>query len=169
MNTRAEIPADGPAIRAVHLLAYNRNQEADLVDKVRNNAAAKLSMVAELDGAIVAHVLFSPVLLGEGATAVHGLGLAPVGVLPHLQKRGIGTQLIQAALAKARSGDCPFVVVLGEPSYYARFGFEPARKLGVHCKLEAPAGAFMLLVFDKSRVVGGMGLARYGEEFDALT
>ena len=169
MNTRAEIPADGPAIRAIHLLAYNRNQEADLVDKVRNNAAAKLSMVAEHDGAIVAHVLFSPVLLGEGSATVRGLGLAPIGVLPHLQKQGIGTMLVQAALAKVKSGNCPFVAVLGEPAYYTRFGFEPARNLGVHCKWEASASAFMLLVFDKSRVVQGMGLARYGEEFDALT
>jgi putative acetyltransferase len=169
MKTRAEIPADGPAIRAIHLLAHNRTQEADLVDKVRDNAAAKLSMVMEHDGAIVAHVLFSPVLLGEGAAAVRGLGLAPVGVLPHLQKQGIGTMLIRAALAQAKAGNCPFVAVLGDPAYYARFGFEPARDLGVHCKWDASASAFMLLVFDKTRVIQGMGLARYGEEFDALT
>lgn len=169
VKTRVEIPADGPAIRAIHLLAFATPQEANLVEKLRNNAVSRLSMVVEHDGAIVAHVLFSPVLLGADAAELHGLGLAPLGVLPHLQKQGIGSQLVLAAIRKLETGGCPFIAVLGAPAFYSRFGFRPAREFGVQCKWDAPAGAFMLLPFDKDRVALAAGLARYREEFDSLT
>jgi putative acetyltransferase len=168
LKTRVEIPADGPAIRAVHLLAFQRAEEADLVERLRDNGAAKLSMVAELEGAVVGHVLFSPVQLGQGATAVQGLGLAPVGVLPHMQKKGIGSQLISDALRNVAAEKCAFVVVLGEPGFYARFGFKPARQFGAHCKWDVPADAFMLLAFDAARVATASGLASYRDEFDSF-
>jgi putative acetyltransferase len=169
LKTRIEIPADGAAIRAIHLLAFKTTQEADLVDKLRNNAAVSLSMVVEDAGAIIAHALFSPVVLGSGAAAIHGLGLGPVGVLPHLQKKGIGTQLIKNALEKVATDGWPFVVVLGALPYYTRFGFRPAREFGVHCKWAASADTFMLLPMAKDRVGKNAGFACYREEFDALS
>ena len=165
---RAEIPADGPAIRAIHLLAFPTSQEADLVESLRGNGAATLSLVAEYQGAVVGHVMFSPVQIGDGSGAVDGLGLAPVGVLPHRQNQGIGSQLIRDALQKLETGKCPFVVVLGEPAFYSRFGFKPAREFGVRCKWDVMEDAFMLLPFDKDRVAAASGLARYRGEFDAL-
>lgn len=168
MKTRVEIPADGPAIRAVHLLAFQRAEEADLVERLRDNGAARLSMVAELEGAVVGHVLFSPVRLGDGPAALEGLGLAPAGVLPHLQKKGIGSQLISDALRKVAEAKCAFVVVLGDPALYSRFGFKPARQFGAHCKWDAPADAFMLLPFDTGRVATAAGLASYRDEFDSF-
>jgi putative acetyltransferase len=169
MKARNEVSADVSAIRAIHLLAFPTSQEADLVERLRNNGAATLSMVAEYQGAVVGHVLFSPVRVGDGAAAVDGLGLAPVGVLPHRQNQGIGSLLIRTALQKLQEGGCAFVVVLGEPAFYARFGFRPAGEYGVHCKWDAPAEAFMLLPFDKGRVAAAPGLARYRDEFDSLT
>lgn len=168
MKVRAEIPADSPAIRAIHLLAFPTPQESELVDRLRNNGAASLSMVAEYQRAVIGHVLFSPVQLGEGPAAVDGLGLAPVGVLPHRQKQGVGTLMISEALRKLAADKCPFVVVLGDPAFYARFGFRPAREFGVHCKWEALADAFMLLPIDIDRVSRASGLARYRDEFDSL-
>jgi len=165
---RAEIPADGPAIRAIHLLAFPTSQEADLVESLRGNGAATLSLVAEYQGAVVGHVMFSPVQIGDGPAAVDGLALAPVGVLPHRQNQGIGSQLIRDALQKLEAGKCPFVVVLGDPAFYSRFGFRPAREFGVHCKWDAMEDAFMLLPFDKDRVSAASGLARYRGEFDSL-
>jgi putative acetyltransferase len=167
LNTRAEIPADGPAIRTIHLLAFDTSVEADLVEKLRNNAAVRLSIVAEVDAAIVGHVVFSPVELGEGIDTIRGLGLGPIAVLPHLQRHGIGTKLITMALEILKADGCPFVVVLGAPAFYARFGFKPARDFGVRCKWEAAADSFMLLPFDAERMARGAGLARYGAEFDS--
>lgn len=168
MKARTEIAADGPSIRAIHLLAFPGSGEADLVERLRDNGAATLSMVAIHEGAVVGHVLFSTVQLGDGPAAVDGLGLAPVGVLPHLQKQGLGSMLIRGALQKLEADRCPFVVVLGAPAFYARFGFKPAGEFGVHCKWEAPAGSFMLLPFDKDRVATVEGRARYRDEFDSL-
>jgi putative acetyltransferase len=167
LKTRREIPADGAAIRAIHLLAFGTSKEANLVDRLRNNSASTLSMVAEHEGAIVGHVLLSPVLLGQGATQLQGLGLAPVGVLPHLQKQGIGSQLIRDALDKIRADGWPFVVVLGAPDYYRRFGFLAASDFGAQCTWSGMADAFMLLPLDAARVGKSAGLARYREEFDA--
>lgn len=165
---RTELPADGPAIRAVHLLAFPTSQEADLVESLRNNGAVTLSLVAEYQGALIGHVLFSPVQIGEGPAAVDGLGLAPIGVLPHRQRQGIGSQLIRDALQKLAADKYSFVVVLGEPDYYSRFGFRPAREFGVHCQWDALEDAFMLLPFDNARVARASGLARYRGEFDVL-
>jgi putative acetyltransferase len=168
LKTRAEIPADGPAIRTIHLLAFDTCREADLVEKLRNNAAVKLSIVAEEDGAIVGHVAFSPVELGEGASRIQGLGLGPISVLPHLQKHGIGTQLMQKSIGILKTDGCPFVTVLGPPAFYARFGFRSASDFGIRCKWEAPSDSFMLLAFDAATVARGAGLARYGAEFDVF-
>jgi putative acetyltransferase len=168
VKSRTELPADGPAIRAVHLLAFQRSEEADLVEKVRDSGAVKLSMVALHEGAIVGHVMFSPVQVGEGPAAVDGLGLAPVGVLPHRQKQGIGSQLITDALRTLEAARWPFVVVLGDPAFYRRFGFRPAREFGVHCKWNVPPDTFMLLSFDQDRIAKISGLARYRGEFDSF-
>jgi putative acetyltransferase len=168
LKTRAEIPADGPAIRTIHLLAFNTCQEADLVEKLRSHSAIRLSVVAEEDGAIVGHVMYSPVVLGEGAASIQGLGLGPISVLPHLQKHGIGTRLVADSLGALKTNGCPFVVVLGAPSFYARFGFKPARDFGVRCKWDAKDDAFMLLPLHADGVTLNAGLARYHAEFDSL-
>ena len=90
-----------------------------------------------------------------------------MAVLPEHQRRGIGLKLIGAALAVLRDRQCPFVIVLGHPEYYPRFGFEPASKYCVRSQWEGvPDEAFMLLVLDESVVQGVSGVARYRDEFD---
>src|SRR5688500_8161777 len=119
---------DYAGIRAVHLAAFPTPVEADLVDRLRANGRAVVSLVAHESDTVVGHVLFSPVAIhavdgSRDTVLANGLGLAPVAVLPEFQGCGVGAALIGAGIARCRESGVPFVVVLGEPAYYARFGF----------------------------------------------
>lgn len=89
--------------------------------------------------------------------------------MPEYQGLRIGTELATSGLALISDTPCPFVVVLGHPGYYARFGFGPAAARGIRCKWDVPEAAFMLLILDEAAMNGVSGLARYRPEFDAVT
>src|SRR5262245_38064758 len=116
---RPERAGDEAAIRAVHRSAFPADAEARLVDRLRANGKARVSLVAEADGLVVGHVLFSPVTV-EGRSTCVGLGLAPLAVAPDHQRRGVGSALVREGLAACRRQGCGFVVVLGHPAYYPR-------------------------------------------------
>jgi putative acetyltransferase len=119
---------------------------------------------------VVGHVLFSPARIETGAGGeVLGMGLAPLAVLPEYQGQRIGTELAEAGLAAIRQTPCPFVIVLGHPDYYPRFGFEPASRRGIRCKWDVPDEAFMVLVIDEAAMRDVAGLAHYRPEWDAAT
>jgi putative acetyltransferase len=168
MQIREETPADAAAIRAVHAAAFGKDAEAELVDRIRVNGAAALSLVAEKDGEIVGHALFTPVLLGTNPRPIEGMGLGPVAVLPSCQKRGIGSRLIKEGARWLHDYGCPYIVVLGSPQFYPRFGFEPASRFHVRCEWEVPEDAFMLMPLDRRALQACSGLVRYREEFAAL-
>ncbi len=134
MILRRETPRDHTAIREVHTAAFQRagediSAEARLVDDLRadGDMVPGLSIVAIVDGEIVGHVVCSRGdIAGQPA-----LGLGPLGVLPRCQQRGVGHALMHGAVAAADSLDEACVVVLGDVSYYSRFGFEPASRLAV--------------------------------------
>jgi putative acetyltransferase len=117
---RPEQPADAAAIAVVHRAAFAGHDEVRIVEALRTAGALSVSLVAVLDGGIVGHVAMSPVTVDE---RVVGVGLAPVGVLPEHQRRGIGGDLCRRALDVARSIGWRACVVLGHPAYYPRFGF----------------------------------------------
>lgn len=154
---------DRPAIRRVHLDAFPTPEEADLVDRLLDNCAERLSIVA-LDGDdVVGHVLFTPAIADDGTK---GLGLAPLAVLESHQRRGVGQALTTRGLARARSAGYPFVLVLGHPEYYPRFGFRPASSYGVECPYPGvPDDAFMLLAIDTASTSRVSGVIRYRPEF----
>ena len=135
LDIRPEAPADIAAIRAVNRAAFPGPNEAALVDLARARGKAALSLVAVNGGAVLGHVLFSPLSLEAPrprADAVpRGLGLGPVAVLPERQRTGIGSRLIRAGLDAARRQGYDYVVLLGDPAYYSRFGFRPARAFGL--------------------------------------
>jgi putative acetyltransferase len=162
---RDEQPGDPDAIRTVNELAFGRDDEARLVDTLRSKAAVTLSLVAVADRQIVGHILYSPVTLDAGSVTIVGAGLAPMSVLPEFQRRGIGSTLVAAGNGHLRAAGCPFIVVLGHPGYYPRFGFEPASRYAIRCQWDVPDDAFMLLVNERDRLPDRGGLARYRDEF----
>ena len=166
---REEGPGDAESVRAVVEAAFPTPAEARLVDLLRARRKTTVSLVAEADGRIVGLVLFSPVTIETpGGVVAAGLGLAPVAVHPARQRKGIGRRLIEQGIAACRGMKQPFVVVLGDPSYYQRFGFRPARLWGIANEYQAE-DEFMVVELRPGSVPEGGGLAKYTAEFaDAL-
>ena len=162
---RPERPDDLLAIREVHQRAFGQDQEANIVDALRANGAVLVSLVATLGDEVVGHVLYSPATIGS----ITGAALGPVAVAPDVQNRGIGVRLIDAGNRMLAAASCPFVIVLGHPAYYPRFGFVPARTRGVSCQWDVPDDAFMVLVLDEARMRGVSGAATYRDEFSTVT
>jgi putative acetyltransferase len=162
---RPETPADIAAIREVHRLAFAQDDEGRLVDALRANDVAMLSLVATLDRKVVGHIMYSPLVIGE----ITGAGLGPVAVLPAYQRRGVGSRLVEAGNEELRRRGCPCIAVLGHPGYYPRFGFTRASAHGITCEWSVPDDVFMLLVLDAGVMDGVSGLARYRPEFSSLS
>jgi putative acetyltransferase len=123
ITIRAYVPADASAIEAVHTAAFPTLAEAKLVAAL-HRGYAPVSLVAVHAGAIVGHVLFSKLSLEVDGRPVSALALAPVAVAPAHQSMGIGAALIHAGHAKAKADGWEAAVVLGEPDYYRRFGYD---------------------------------------------
>ncbi len=164
-TVRPETAADQAGIRATVGAAFDTDAEARLVDALRDDGDALISLVAVRDGAVLGHVLLSVARIG----GVPVLALAPVAVTPAYQGRGIGRALIDAALERGRAMGFGAVVVLGDPSYYPRFGFEPAAPHGIECPYDAPADAFMVLELSPGALGRLSGTVVYAPAFAALT
>jgi putative acetyltransferase len=164
LEVREERPGDIAAIRKVNEAAFDRPDEADLVDALRRNCKETISLVAVLDGNVVGHVLFTPVVV-EGNGPTTGAGLGPMAVHPLHQGRGVGRAMVGYGLEKLRASGCPFVVVLGHKEYYPRFGFERGSEHGITCSWDVPDWAFMVMVLDAERMNGVSGVVRYRSEF----
>jgi putative acetyltransferase len=141
MLIRRELPTDAEWARAVHLAAFAKpatedrpaaegTLEADLVDDLRadGDLVTECCLVAEVDGVVAGHVAISRAFV-DGPPLLVGLG--PLGVLPAVQRAGIGSALVHAALAAADALGERGVVLLGHPTYYPRFGFGPAVDHGI--------------------------------------
>ena len=165
IQIREEQPADIAAIREVNLQAFGQAGEGSLVDVLRASGAVLLSLVAIEDDQVVGHIMYSPLQVG----GVTGAALAPMAVLPDHQGQGIGSQLVRAGTQRLEESGCPFIIVLGHPHYYPRFGFTPAGDRGITCQWEVPSEAFMLLVLDHEKMATVSGRAVYRPEFSAVT
>ena len=165
ITIRHEKPADIPLIYSVIEQAFKRDAEARLADKLRQACAEYLSLVADDNGTIVGHIMFTPVLIKNGAET-QGMGLAPMTVLPPVQRQGIGAQLITAGLQLLQEKGCPFVIVLGHPDYYSRFGFQPASRFNIKSQWEdVPDEAFMVFILDDKNMKNVSGIATFRNEF----
>jgi putative acetyltransferase len=166
LTVRPEQPRDRDAIDGLHRLAFGGDAESRLVDQLRGTAAfiPELSLIAEQDALVAGHLLLSRVQIG----AAEGLALAPMGVLPGSQRQGIGSALVREGLARARALGHRFVIVLGHPEYYPRFGFTPARARGLDCQWPVPDEAFMALELKPGALGGVRGRVRYAPAFDEL-
>ena len=170
IHVRAEQPDDGAAVRDVNVAAFPTADEADLVDALRvsDGWLPDLSLVAEAGGRLVGHLLLTRIrLVAADGTEQPILSLAPLAVLPDWQGRGVGSALVRAAVVAAGEAGEALIVVLGHPWFYPKFGFRPARPMGI----EPPAGwheeAWMALPLTAS---GEQlrGRARFSPPFDAF-
>jgi putative acetyltransferase len=154
-------PEDRLAILAVQRRAFGREEEAELVDRLIEGSIPTISMVADLDGMIVGHVLLSEI---EGPD--RALALAPLGVDPEWRDFLIGTELTNRAIARARADGWHSIFVLGDPVYYGRFGFKA--DLARHVKTPWPGPAFQALELVAGAVGDYRGAVRYPDAFDGL-
>jgi putative acetyltransferase len=164
MQFRNEQPDDVTAIRAVNVAAFPSDLEARLVDALRDAGRLTVSLVAEHEGTIVGHIAFSPVTVGDVPLGGSALGLAPMTVSPEWQRHGVGSALVREGLAECRRHGVDFVVVLGEPAYYKRFGFVRARDHGLDNEYGV-VEEFMVLELRPGTLPSTGGRVRYAAEF----
>jgi putative acetyltransferase len=165
MTIRKEQPEDLSGIYSVVEQAFGQRDEADLVNLLRENGKAVISLVATADEHIVGHILFSPVSLESCSQTTAVIGLAPLAVVEEFQNQGIGSRLTEAGLEECRRLGYDAVVVLGHPNYYPRFGFVPAVRYGIKSEYDVADEVFMILELREGALVGCSGTVKYQPEF----
>lgn len=162
---REERPGDRAAVRRVNEAAFGQPDEAELVERLAADGAGLLSLVAEISGEIVGHILFSRAEIVGAGRSHAAVALAPMAVLPVQQNSGIGSALVHEGLARLKDAGHQRVIVLGHPNYYPRFGFEPADRYGIRCPIDAPPEAFMALALTPGALGDCAGTMRWAEAF----
>lgn len=157
ITIRDEVPEDVAAIheltrRAFASMPHSDGREPAIIDALRQEGALALSLVAIRRGELVGHAAFSPATAEDGTPGWHTLG--PVAVDPLVQRKGIGSALIQLGVERLREQGAAGCIVLGDPSYYARFGFQPAPK---QAPADYPAEYFMILPFNANLAATTIG------------
>lgn len=165
---RPEKDTDRAAIFETNKLAFPEDNEARLVDMLREseNYVDGLSIVAEKDGEIVGHILFTKLTIESPEGDFVVLSLAPLAVKPDFQKQGIGSGLVKEGIKVCKSLEYKAIVVVGHPEYYPRFGFIPAREKGLEAPFPVPDEAFMVYELSPGYLDNKGGVIRYPPEFD---
>ena len=149
MILRKETVADVEAITEVTIAAFKNHQisnhtEQFIINALRDANALTISLVAEIDGRVVGHIAFSPVIISDGTKDWYGLG--PVSVLPDYQKQGIGKSLINEGLFLLKHMGGKGCALVRDPNYYKRFGFKNYPEL-IHDGV--PQEVFLALPFNE--------------------
>ncbi|TPJ66719.1 N-acetyltransferase [Mesorhizobium sp. B2-6-1] len=139
MSIRAATPRDREAIRLVEEHAFGQQAEAGLVDALVSGGDAVVELVAEEDGQAVGHILFSRLFVRTGGKDFPAVALAPLAVEPSFHGTGIGGALIREAHIRLRDAGEMLAVVLGDPTYYGRFGYSHARAGGFESEYQGEA------------------------------
>jgi len=154
MLIRSEAPSDQAAIfslteRAFAGAPHSDGTEQHIVNGLRSAGALTISLVAEVEGEVVGHVAISPVTISDGASNWYGLG--PISVEPKLQGYGVGSELLRQSLSQLLAKGAAGCVVLGDPSFYERVGFQAKPELVYP---GPPPEYFMVQAFGASRPQG---------------
>jgi putative acetyltransferase len=153
-------------IRHIHQTAFGGDSEATIVDTLRRAGRLTCSLVAEVGGDAVGHVVSSAVSLGAEKT-VRLEGIGPIAVLPAHQRAGVGAALMNRVISFAHTRPLDALVLLGSPAYYSRFGFAPASTFGLRCKwTDGPA--FQVLELRPGSLHASSGEVRYDPCFDGF-
>ncbi|WP_145197147.1 GNAT family N-acetyltransferase [Thalassoglobus polymorphus] len=167
LTIRPESLKDWQSIRRVNQAAFEGDAEANLVDALRDGGFVGVSLVAQVDGQIVGHILFSRIKIVTKSETIDALSLAPMAVMPSHQRQGIGTMLVESGLAACREQGQRIIVVLGHPEFYPRFGFSAE----LAQNLESPFGsgeAWMAMDLSEESLNGIEGRIEYSPPFLAL-
>ena len=158
---------DYSAIHEINVLAFGRENEARLVNKIREalDFIPELSLVAIKNGRVVGHILFSRIIIQSKAGSFPALALAPMAVHPKFQNQGIGSKLVRQGLERCRNRGHKIVVVVGHPQYYPRFGFSSARTKGLEAPFPVPDEVFMVLELVRGALHDTTGMVTYPQEF----
>jgi putative acetyltransferase len=166
VGVRPEAPDDREAVLRVNRLAFGGEDEARLVDALRDGGYVRVSLVAEADGQVVGHILFSELPILTECGIVEALALAPMAVLPSHQRRGIGSTLVREGLRACTEAGHRVVVVVGHPEFYPRFGFSAKAAERLRSPFSGPA--FMALGLVPGALEGVEGEVRYPPPFEGL-
>jgi putative acetyltransferase len=164
---RPERREDHRAVFQVNQQAFARTNEALLVEALRRCPAfiPQLSLVALEGPRVVGHILFTAIAVKSSTDSHPALALAPMSVLPALQRKGIGSSLVRRGLDDARRLGHGVVIVVGHPGYYPRFGFVPAEPLGIRTPFAVSSEALMALELRGGALRGVRGEVQYPPEF----
>jgi len=173
VTIRKENPLDHSFVielteKAFETLEISDHNEGKLVHKLRKALTfiEELSLVAELNGQVVGHILFTPIVIDNGGQQFPSLVLAPVSVLPEFQKMGVGGQLIRAGHQKAKELGFQSVILLGHPGYYPRFGYRSASTWGIKTHFDLPSDdVFMAVELTENALSGVSGMVIFPPEF----
>lgn len=162
MSIRTANPRDRAAIRLVEEHAFGQKAEAGLVDALVESGQTVLELVAEEEGQVVGHILFSRLHVRNGANDFPAVALAPLAVEPSFHGAGIGGALVREAHVRLKAAGERLAIVLGDPAYYGRFGYTHARAAGFDSDYQGEA--LQALAWGEAPVSGALA---YAEPFSA--
>lgn len=172
INIREELEKDYEVVERLTEEAFKNAVHSDgtehlLVNRLRksDDFIKELSLVAEDNGKVIAHLMLTKAKINNGDMSVETLALAPVSVIPEYQGKGIGSKLINIALESARRLGYKSVIVLGHDKYYPKFGFVPASKYEIKAPFDVPDEAFMVKELNDGSLIGVSGIVEYAKEF----
>jgi putative acetyltransferase len=163
VTVRDEAISDREAIWEVNRLAFGREDEAKLVDALREGGHVRQSLVAIDKGHVVGHILFTRLPIQAQTEVIEALALAPMAVIPSQQRRGIGSRLVEEGLRACQEAGHRIVVVLGHPEFYPRFGFSARQAEGLRSPFSGPA--FMAIELEAGALEGVSGDVCYPPPF----
>ncbi len=165
---RDERHTDLAAIYEVVRAAFRHDEEAELVEQLRNAGALVVSIVLVCDERLTAHASASPMIWVDGSTHFVAWALAPVSVTPMEQGRGYGTKVVWETIERCRQLGADILTVLGNPVYYERFGFMPASQHGLGIEGKDFGDAFMVMELTKGALHEAQGWLRWHPAFDDM-
>lgn len=167
---RQERPVDFPYIFSIHELAFDRIDEANLVNSLRKSDRfiPELALVAESDGEIIGHIVYTKIEIHQRQERFESIALAPLSVRPDVQKSGVGSLLMRTSLSLATELNYSSVIVLGHEHYYPKFGFMPTERWGIKTQFDVPASCLMGLELQPGALEHVSGIITYAPEFSAI-
>ncbi|MGV3488941.1 MAG: GNAT family N-acetyltransferase [Tuberibacillus sp.] len=169
---RAEKREDIDPISEVHTLAFERVNEAKLVEAIRSSEyfipELSLAAVSGASNEVIGHIMFSEISIKTEEGLLPTIGLSPMAVHPEYQNRGIGSALVREGLKRCKEKGFEHVFVLGHPHFYPKFGFEPSNPKGIRPPFPVPDEVFMVCELKEGSLAPIFGTVEYPPAFNEV-